>query len=1072
VPDIGQRTHVNLFLCNISRIEKEVGRHMSTSWKSTKLWQLLEKDPAAEATRHYVQSWLDDVETLLGKAGTAPLDFTLHDDDHSFRVAERMAEVIPQDTLEKLSDFEVALLLQSAYLHDIGMNPRRKIVREIRDYLFTGITGDLDGTEAPNLQKWLDEAYPGTQPPVAQGLPDKDRLYQAEFLSAYFCRHRHNDWSERYILETAETIRNPPYAMWTQDLVALCKSHHFGLPGLMDDQFNLRIAGSGNKLVNLRYLAAVLRVADILDFDPKRTPEVIFSYRSIDPRSRIFWHKDHGIVLALDQRNWQILVSARTSNAWIHKAVLDTADAVDLELQTCAAINDQGGFTRGVRLDKADHYKWLWPRLSAKDISPRPSSFVYIDGAFRPDARRVIALLAGTQIYHTPLVAVREVLQNAFDAVKEQIALELLQDPNPADPDVQSARSKVHRVSLSLEEAMNETWIVCSDTGVGMTRRVIERYLLVSGSKPRPEVLALQRQCTTRGIKLDRSGEFGIGVLSYFMLADKVIIETRSSPEAYHENETHGWRFETEGIDAFGELRSLDRTQRGSTIRLRIKEKFKSDLGKNLEEYIAYLVTKVPCQFETKLETNKNISAGWVKEQDHLVPKALPNWRNYGSSDRVKLKSTRQKEEAEKHQREITTATEGALSALRLYGPRVGDFPDGLGTYRMSLPYFQLSGGSSLVYLHQDADVIRPLPDGKLLVSASAGLAASWRGFATFGGHGYRLMFDNVSTIFGGPAPLMVEQDIVAGAKISVDRESLEFEHERRTRSFLEDEGKELLTQFISQNSDSSFAALSPFWINLLGERARDVDSFWLFPNEGSSSEEYRWRKAQFPALFIPRVTGEYEHRLSRDRLTASGYKDEVRPIELGYDHVLPLCNHAPSRLVLVDRFWLQPGLVFEGGKDDLRYDSRLMASFPSEWPNVLAATTGDLVIFNTNHQVCQRVTKEVWAAFQTFSENKLSGEILQHIISPDFAAAWLLSICGLDAEQWNAFRDNYIEGFKNIFQLTSDSGVGTDFLIWKTQHTSGIRRLSSSGGTFKEGYLSRRSDSLLPLPDDKKWFV
>jgi hypothetical protein len=108
-------------------------------WKNTRLWQwLLARGPSAEPTRLQVAAWLPNVQSLLSKAGTAPLDFALHDDDHSYRVAERMAELIPPSTASHLSDFEVGLLLNAAYLHDVGMNPRREIVTKARDFLLTG----------------------------------------------------------------------------------------------------------------------------------------------------------------------------------------------------------------------------------------------------------------------------------------------------------------------------------------------------------------------------------------------------------------------------------------------------------------------------------------------------------------------------------------------------------------------------------------------------------------------------------------------------------------------------------------------------------------------------------------------------------------------------------------------------------------------------------------------------------------------------------------------------------------------------------------------------------------------
>src|SRR4030042_1832074 len=47
--------------------------------------------------------------------------YTLHDPEHSFRVAENIAKLIPKETLSKLNAIELSLLLYAAYLHDIGM---------------------------------------------------------------------------------------------------------------------------------------------------------------------------------------------------------------------------------------------------------------------------------------------------------------------------------------------------------------------------------------------------------------------------------------------------------------------------------------------------------------------------------------------------------------------------------------------------------------------------------------------------------------------------------------------------------------------------------------------------------------------------------------------------------------------------------------------------------------------------------------------------------------------------------------------------------------------------------------
>jgi len=103
-----------------------------------------------------------------------------------------------------------------------------------------------------------------------------------------------------------------------------------------------------------------------------------------------------------------------------------------------------------------------------------------------------------------------------------------------------------------------------------MTKRIIKDHLLVSGSGTRQDVLALERRCLAAGFVLGRSGQFGIGVLSYFMLADKVVITTRRSQDAA-DSEPTGWRFETDGIGSFGELKRDDAVVRGTSVRLRLR---------------------------------------------------------------------------------------------------------------------------------------------------------------------------------------------------------------------------------------------------------------------------------------------------------------------------------------------------------------------------------------------------------------------------------------------------------------------------------------------------------------------
>jgi hypothetical protein len=263
------------------------------SWETTELWRLiLHQSPPGDPTPRLLRNEMPEIETVLSKGGTAPLDFTLHDERHAFRVAERMFELLPDDLAEKLGSFELGMLLLSAYLHDIGMTPTRDIVKRHYQYILKKSDGLLSDAEARDVQTWLDEACGGLELPVDHGITTVTGLDKAEELIAYYCRQRHNDWSEAWIREHLANAKVPLYPGWVDDLVALCRSHHEGLEALRQTRFNARYRGSPAQHVNLRFLAALLRVADVMEFDPERTPDVIIAHREIAPKSRVYWHKD------------------------------------------------------------------------------------------------------------------------------------------------------------------------------------------------------------------------------------------------------------------------------------------------------------------------------------------------------------------------------------------------------------------------------------------------------------------------------------------------------------------------------------------------------------------------------------------------------------------------------------------------------------------------------------------------------------------------------------------------------------------------------------------------------------
>ncbi|HWW75779.1 MAG TPA: hypothetical protein VNZ44_10300, partial [Pyrinomonadaceae bacterium] len=677
--------------------EKVLSGEMS-GWRSTLLWAYLEQSRAAEAgaVKNALETCMPDIQKVLAKTGTAPLDFTLHDEGHGFRVAQRMAEIIPENVLGRLTAYELALLLLSAYLHDIGMTPARKKVTAHYNYLLTGEGGHLTREEINAFQKWIDDEGRDVEPPLAKGAPTGELLRLAEEITAYYCRHRHNDWGAEWVRENLTEVSLGSYDNWVEDLVDLCRSHHFGYGELRKGRFDPRTVGARGEVVHLRYLACVLRVADVLEVDPERTPEVIFRHRDVREGSVLYWYKDHQFSVLIQREKENIVVSARPSRAYIHKAIEVTVDQIDEELRVCRALADETHFDKHLTLDLP--HRWALPRAVHRDITPADGAYEYVDGAFRPDTQKLLELLSGVELYGTPLAAVRELLQNAFDAVREQIAYQRLEKANPSDPKLERTLGELNQVELRLESNEEGVWLVCTDTGVGMSKSIITDHLLVSGLARRHDVLDLERRARQAGFTLGRTGQFGIGVLSYFMLADRIVIRTRRSQEA-GSGESNGWRFETRGVGSFGELRQDDALKKGTEIRLRLRPEIIGDSPAawyaGLREYVGSTLLHIPCQFviSSRLPGCEplEIGPGWIQTSEgftrlllDIFSRAYEGVRNKHETplELLPASARRQYEEFDKIGAETAREVVGCLR-WREY---TGSLPDDLGTFRLELP--------------------------------------------------------------------------------------------------------------------------------------------------------------------------------------------------------------------------------------------------------------------------------------------------------------------------------------------------------------------------------------------------
>jgi molecular chaperone HtpG len=145
-----------------------------------------------------------------------------------------------------------------------------------------------------------------------------------------------------------------------------------------------------------------------------------------------------------------------------------------------------------------------------------------VDHRFQVNLRGVIDLLSH-HLYSTPGVFVRELLQNATDAIRARRHLE------------PEHRGTV-RIELIEKQDGGLPTLLFSDDGIGLTEEELHRFLATIGESSKREALAERRN--------DFIGQFGIGLLSCFMVCDELLVVTRS---AKGEARTVEWRGRHDG---------------------------------------------------------------------------------------------------------------------------------------------------------------------------------------------------------------------------------------------------------------------------------------------------------------------------------------------------------------------------------------------------------------------------------------------------------------------------------------------------------------------------------------------
>ncbi len=145
------------------------------------------------------------------------------------------------------------------------------------------------------------------------------------------------------------------------------------------------------------------------------------------------------------------------------------------------------------------------------------------DFRFHLEFDEIMELLMDRSLYPDPGLCLRELAQNSIDACRRKMAESKLGGQN-------NNYTPCIEVWDRTKDAENPR-IVFQDNGSGMSIDTIQRYFLRIGRSyyRSPEFDSERSFLESHGIELDACSRFGIGIVSCFMIADWIEVETRQS---------------------------------------------------------------------------------------------------------------------------------------------------------------------------------------------------------------------------------------------------------------------------------------------------------------------------------------------------------------------------------------------------------------------------------------------------------------------------------------------------------------------------------------------------------------
>ena len=515
---------------------------MLNSYKESELYKSLEID-CKEKNHNCIIANLGDIikdSINLSKTILSNMNhYTLHDEIHQLKVLDIMERILTIKNIKKLNIPEKFILIVLAFTHDLGMSPEKEKI-DIWKKCFdteTNLTEEIKTNQSFIKFKEFKEEHRIKEDEYNKAI-DCENYSQAgilkEFIISEYIRETHAKRSEKFIREKFKDKLKYNNIDLTDIICSLILNHvHEGNLLLDNNKFDLRFPCGQDIEICTPLLGIIFRLADILDFDSERTPEILFNHifynqnnsngnENIYKNSKKEWNK-HRSIQNLTVNETEIKIVANCSHPAIQKSILEFCGYIDDELENSNNVLSKLNENQYYKIRDINikiPFKIIRDYIKPENENGQPK-YYYQDIIFNLSKNKILEYLLGSKLYNDPTACLRELVQNSKDACLLRDALEK-----------KSGSNYKPTIEIKYYNDNDIYYLEVNDNGIGMDENILKKYYTNIGE-------SYYKSSDFNKFKNDTNANFtptsrfGIGILSVFMISNFIQVETKRLIEQY-----------------------------------------------------------------------------------------------------------------------------------------------------------------------------------------------------------------------------------------------------------------------------------------------------------------------------------------------------------------------------------------------------------------------------------------------------------------------------------------------------------------------------------------------------------